>query len=573
MDTQSPLTGNIVCEPLAVYVTKQLVEDWRLMFGIEIGSELAGVSCIRKYRCPESGLFFFAPSGITGSSRLYEGLAGFDWYYPSKKWEYDECLKSLAKDLSILEVGCGSGRFLEQAQAQGHAVRGLDINPSAVETARQNGLDVTCEELHEHANECAEKYDCVCAFQILEHLANPVEFLKDALRVIKPNGQLVLATPNAESFLRYQYTLLDLPPHHVTQWSSESYRFLEKVLPVEIELISFEPLALEHVESYARSTAQHISGRFKVGARIVRSLVSKTITLVCALGLRRFFRGQCMLVVFRKRPKPKHVQTSQAEVKKYANVGCGSTWHVDWDNFDLVPSEAHIRQMDIVRDWTIPCKTYDAIYSSHVIEHLQRNQVRRFLIRCYNSLRSGGVLRIVVPDLEGICREYIRQLDAARGGDESAVRRHQWMTMELLDQVVRNRSGGAMAKLWASGDLPEEKFITERVGQEASRWMHQLREARDTDTVDVPSYETIFEQLPEVSSERAIKFRERGEIHQWMYDEVSLRSLLSSVGFQTIVRCGATESTIPRFASYNLDTDESGEVRKPDSLFIECLRP
>jgi len=57
-----------------------------------------------------------------------------------------------------------------------------------------------------------------------------------------------------------------------------------------------------------------------------------------------------------------------------------------------------------------------------------------------------------------------------------------------------------------------------------------------------------------------------------MYDRVSLGRLLKAAGFTQVRVCTGTESAIPNFASYHLDTDESGAVRKPDSLFIEAIK-
>jgi 2-polyprenyl-3-methyl-5-hydroxy-6-metoxy-1,4-benzoquinol methylase len=571
MDTQSPLTGNIVATPIARYPSTQLVRDWEATFDIDIGEELRGVHEVRKYRCPESGLNFFTPEASQGSDALYKALGQFSWYYAPDKWEYHKCLEILPLNQKILEVGCGSGRFLELAQAKGHDVRGLDINAAAVEAAKEGGFRVDCEELHEYAQDREAEYDCLCAFQLLEHLQDSLSFLQDALRVLKPGGLLVLATPNAESFLRYQYTLLDLPPHHMAQWSLQSYRFLETVLPVSLQSAFYEPLAQDHVVHYAHSTSKHISQRFKVGSKLVKSLVRKSIGLACSMGLRRCFRGQCMLVVFQKKSDGVVSVPTQEVAKRYANVGCGSTCHPDWENYDLVPRDVSVKAMDIVQGWTIAPKSYDAIYCSHVLEHLKRNQTKQFLINCYNSLKPGGVLRLVVPDLEGICREYLQQLDAVRSGEETAKRRHQWMTLELLDQMVRTSSGGAMAKLWASGDLPEEDFIIERLGEESAHWIEQLKSER-TESCEAAAYEDVFAQLPDLKGEKTLKFREGGEIHQWMYDEVSLSGLLSSLGFECVVRRAGLDSSIPNFKSYNLDTNASGIVRKPDSLFIECMR-
>jgi hypothetical protein len=57
-----------------------------------------------------------------------------------------------------------------------------------------------------------------------------------------------------------------------------------------------------------------------------------------------------------------------------------------------------------------------------------------------------------------------------------------------------------------------------------------------------------------------------------MYDRVSLSHLLAAVGFRQISVCAAEESRIENFAGYQLDSVE-GRVRKPDSLFMEALKP
>ncbi|MDA9260655.1 methyltransferase domain-containing protein [Puniceicoccaceae bacterium] len=569
MDAQSPLTGNLVAQPIARYSSTQLVNDWAAIFGLDIAEELSGVSEVRKYQCPDSGVFFFAPAIAQGSGALYQALCKFPWYYAAAKWEYQHCLEALPPEQKLLEIGCGAGHFLELAQARGHDVYGLDINPDAVRAAKEKGLSADCEDLSDYVKHCDEQYDCVCSFQLLEHLLDVRSFLDNAVKLLKPGGLLILATPNAESFLRYQYTLLDMPPHHMTQWSLPAYRYLERILPLNLKLASYEPLAAEHFVEYARATSIYLSKRYGFGSKLIRSLVRKVIQFAGRLGLRRYFRGQCMLVVFEK--EIDSAERSPEVDPRYANVGCGSTMHEVWENYDLVPCDDRVKTMDILQGWSLASQGYDVIYSSHVLEHLQRNQARRFLLNCYNSLRPGGLLRLVVPDLEGICREYLNQLDARRAGDVSAPRKHQWMTLELLDQMVRTRSGGAMSQLWSSGDLPETDYIVERVGHDAGAWIEQLKRKREED-VQAPSYEALYGQLAENAGERAQRFRDGGEVHQWMYDEMSLVALLESLGFTSIQRRGGADSDMANFKDYQLDTDAGGELRKPDSLFMECRR-
>ena len=68
------------------------------------------------------------------------------------------------------------------------------------------------------------------------------------------------------------------------------------------------------------------------------------------------------------------------------------------------------------------------------------------------------------------------------------------------------------------------------------------------------------------------RFRSSGEIHQWMYDRYSLKGLFEKAGFTDVNRVGPTESRIPDWTSYNLDTDSDGTVYKPDSLYLEATK-
>ncbi|MDP4267502.1 MAG: methyltransferase, partial [Bacteroidota bacterium] len=67
------------------------------------------------------------------------------------------------------------------------------------------------------------------------------------------------------------------------------------------------------------------------------------------------------------------------------------------------------------------------------------------------------------------------------------------------------------------------------------------------------------------------KFRLSGEIHQWMYDRYSLSTLLARTGFKEIQIMSAYESKINDWNKFQLDVID-GEIRKPDSLFIEAIK-
>jgi hypothetical protein len=69
------------------------------------------------------------------------------------------------------------------------------------------------------------------------------------------------------------------------------------------------------------------------------------------------------------------------------------------------------------------------------------------------------------------------------------------------------------------------------------------------------------------------RFRRAGEVHHWMYDRVSLRTLLTEAGFVGFRRLSATDSAIPDWDRYRLDEMPDGSPAKPDSLFAEAYKP
>ena len=66
---------------------------------------------------------------------------------------------------------------------------------------------------------------------------------------------------------------------------------------------------------------------------------------------------------------------------------------------------------DITKNLHYPDIHFDACYSSHVLEHLTKEESQQLLTECHRILKPQGVIRVVVPDLEAIVREYLRILE------------------------------------------------------------------------------------------------------------------------------------------------------------------
>lgn len=224
-------------------------------------------------RCITCGLHFFDPC-LLGSAHLYEQLAAVPWYYAPHKWEFDEALKFIAalQPAHVLEIGCGQGDFLKQARRFSAAVTGLEYNKKAVETCQKSGLNV----LLGSVENLKEPVDIILAFQVLEHLEQPLVVLEEWIKHIVPGGHLVIAVPNQDGALGQVHdNYLNLPPHHASLWEEQSLRFIAERFKLEVIHYLREPLSLELYASYSQSLLRRTYARPGMLGKISRLLVSQ----------------------------------------------------------------------------------------------------------------------------------------------------------------------------------------------------------------------------------------------------------------------------------------------------------
>ena len=111
----------------------------------------------------------------------------------------------------------------------------------------------------------------------------------------------------------------------------------------------------------------------------------------------------------------------------YVQYGCGWSAPKGWRNFDASPTlrferlpligqlytknysrfPENVEYGDIVKGLPLSIESCAAVYCSHVLEHLSLEDFRKALQNTYRILRSGGVFRLVLPDLEYSIKKYI----------------------------------------------------------------------------------------------------------------------------------------------------------------------
>ena len=187
--------------------------------------------------------------------------------------------------------------------------------------------------------------------------------------------------------------------------------------------------------------------------------------------------------------------------------------------------QGEVMRHDLRKSIPFADASVDAVYHSHVLEHLDRDIVPGFFAEIRRVLRPGGVHRVVVPDLEKQARSYIASLEAVTEGQQPADQ-HEASVHTLIEQLVRREAYGTSLRTGFRRRM--ENLV--------------LGDAR-----------------------------KRGETHQWMWDRVSLPHELVVAGFHDPQVMSNTESRIPDWRGFLLDETPEGREYKPDSLYVEAI--
>lgn len=129
--------------------------------------------------------------------------------------------------IRLLDVGCSSGAFLHAAVELGFHAEGVEPAPKAAATAQAAGLKVY-QGLLQEAGYADGQFDAITLFEVIEHLQQPQDLLKECRRILRPGGILLIGTGNAGSWsmaamgARWEYLHIAKHGGHVSFFNLES---------------------------------------------------------------------------------------------------------------------------------------------------------------------------------------------------------------------------------------------------------------------------------------------------------------------------------------------------------------
>ena len=239
------------------------------------------------------------------------------------------------------------------------------------------------------------------------------------------------------------------------------------------------------------------------------------------------------------------------------NLACGTRTNSNWTNLDFSPYtrlakrlwlakflhsirivsdtryerlkklDPEIVHYNLLRSVPFANDSFDVVYHSHFLEHLDRHIAPMFLSECKRILKAGGIMRVVLPDLNMLINRYTDSFARLEKSEQKAGNLHESVIHDIFDQMVRTVPTGTA---------------------------HQNR---------------IL-----CTIERFIRGNAKsvGELHRWMYDRFTLRKLLIDCDFTNVKEVNANTSAINSWSSYGLDTAPDGTPHHPDSLYMEAQK-
>jgi len=148
----------------------------------------------------------------------------------------------------LLEIGCAVGYFLELAQLSGWQAQGVELSSWAAQYAREKTKVEVSNGKLEDIKFPNSYFDAVVMIELIEHTPNPISFLKEVYRILKPAGIILITTPNSKSIhgriWRKKFQEIFLIPEHL---------FLFSIPPINriLELTNFKIIHLQ-TKTYLR---------------------------------------------------------------------------------------------------------------------------------------------------------------------------------------------------------------------------------------------------------------------------------------------------------------------------------
>jgi 2-polyprenyl-3-methyl-5-hydroxy-6-metoxy-1,4-benzoquinol methylase len=159
--------------------------------------------------------------------RTHEGELGYKhlWWFKRMGLRW---LRKSKPSGRLLDIGSGPGTLLMVAKHHfGYEIQGIEPASEAASMANNFGVSTFNGIVDEFEQQNKDKFDAIVSFEVLEHVSDPLSVLLAARRLLKPDGVLILSTPNLDDpYCLDQQIAPAMPPIHINFFSRRSVNAL-----------------------------------------------------------------------------------------------------------------------------------------------------------------------------------------------------------------------------------------------------------------------------------------------------------------------------------------------------------
>jgi 2-polyprenyl-3-methyl-5-hydroxy-6-metoxy-1,4-benzoquinol methylase len=194
---------------------------------------------------------------------------------------------------TILDIGSGTGHFVNTMKNAGWRAKGIEINEKARNFAITHfGVDISTPDKIPSIE--AVSFDCVTLWHVLEHFHDPFKYISEIYRLLKPGAICVIALPNCSSYDAEHYKKFwaawDVP-RHLWHFNPATFRWFSEHTGFMLESLRILPLDVFYIsklsEEYKGSSLPFIKGMSKA-------------MVFCFLSVFKKRKGSSIIYILRK---------------------------------------------------------------------------------------------------------------------------------------------------------------------------------------------------------------------------------------------------------------------------------
>ena len=145
----------------------------------------------------------------------------------------------------MLDIGCGSGTFLDICKKNGFQVQGVDPSPSVKRTVLED-YNINVHQGDFNKIKFNENFDIITMWGLLEHMSDPILTMKNVKKILKKDGMVIFEVPSANCFISKYLKKYSFSPTRYIESGRHNIFFSMKIIT---EIAENLKLKLEYIET------------------------------------------------------------------------------------------------------------------------------------------------------------------------------------------------------------------------------------------------------------------------------------------------------------------------------------